>query len=355
MTEPRGPQRPNEPATGADGSVSLLWLTAVLFRERRWLIVSGVAGMVLGVVLALFRPLTYTTNFSFLPQTQRDSRAGLGALAGQLGIALPLLSGGETQPPQFYLDLLSTREILAPIARDSVAGPDGRRVTMPELLHVSGEDSAIIEVRTMRKLSMDAITAVVAARTGVISVRVRTRSREGSLQIAQRLIERLGHFNLVTRQSQAREERRFSEGRLAEAKATLRQAEDNLLRFSQSNRDISNSFAGTLQRNRLQREVDMQQQIVTSLAQQYEENRIREVRDTPVLTIIEAPVLAPNRDSRHGVLIVFLATLAAVTLGVVLVVALDALRRSRGRDPGLELLTAEWQRMRRTSRGVAAS
>ena len=65
MTEPRGPQRPNEPATGADGSVSLLWLTAVLFRERRWLIVSGVAGMVLGVVLALVRPLTYTTNFSW--------------------------------------------------------------------------------------------------------------------------------------------------------------------------------------------------------------------------------------------------------------------------------------------------
>ena len=354
MTEPRVPQRPNEPAPGADGSVSLLWLTAVLFRERRWLILCGAVGLVLGAALALFRPLTYTTNFSFLPQSEKDSRASLAGLATQFGIALPALGGGESQPPQFYVDLLSTREILGPIARDSVTAEDGRRVSMHEFLHVSGDDSALVEQRTMRKLSMDAITAVISGKTGVISVRVRTRSRDGSQRIAERLIERLGYFNLVTRQSQAREERRFTEGRLAEARAALRESEDNLLRFTESNRDISNSAAGALRRNRLQREVDMQQQIVTSLAQQYEENRIREVRNTPVLTVIEAPVPAPSRDSRHGVLILFLAVLAALTVGVLAVVSRDVVRRSRGRDPGLELLSAEWQRLR-ARRGAAAS
>jgi uncharacterized protein involved in exopolysaccharide biosynthesis len=303
------------------------------------------------------RPTTYTSRFSFLPQGEQTNRAGLAGLAGQFGISLGSL-GGEEQPPQFYADLLSTRGVLQPIAMDSVAtGPDNAiKVPLAAFLRIAGEDSAYVVERTMRKLSSGVITTVVNVKTGVIGVEVKTASPYVSLAIAARLIERLNHFNLITRQSRAREERRFTESRLAEARAALRQAEDNLLRFTQSNRDITNSNTLTLQRARFQREVDMHQQIVTSLAQQYEENRIREVRDTPVLTLVEAPVRAARRDARHGALLLFLAAAGALGLGVLFVVLRDGLlrERSNGTDPALELLSSEWRSLRR-KRSAAAS
>jgi uncharacterized protein involved in exopolysaccharide biosynthesis len=187
----------------------------------------------------------------------------------------------------------------------------------------------------------------------MVTVGVRTKSPYVSLAIARRLLEGLNNFNLITRQSQAREERRFTELRLSEARAALRTAEDNLQRFLQTNRTFSAAAALRLQQDRLQREVDLQQQVVASLAQQYEANRIREVRDTPVITVIEPPVLAVVPDPRLRVLIVLLGAIGGFGLGVLAVLARESWRRERtlGSDPALPALASEWKRFR----GVAAS
>lgn len=185
-----------------------------------------------------------------------------------------------------------------------------------------------------------------------MTVNVRTRSPYVSLAIAQQLLRGLDEYNLVTRQSQAHQERVFTESRLSDARAALRGAEDELLRFLQTNRQ-TDFPALTLQRDRLQREVDLRQQVVTSLAQKYEENRIREVRDTPVLTLIELPDLASRTDPRLRGLILLVGIAGGMTLGI-LVVLLRALWNREGvaaGDPARAMLRDEWARMR----GVAHS
>ena len=170
MSEARAGQLRVAGGAREDG-VSMFYLFAVLLRERRTLIAFAIGGAVLGVALALFRPLTYTTNFSLVAQAQR-SNAALAGLAGQFGLNLGAL-GGETQPPQFYRDLLSTREVLGPIVRDSVQDRDsGPRVPLTEFLGVRGDDPALVHLKAMRKLSSSVITAVIDARTSVISIRV---------------------------------------------------------------------------------------------------------------------------------------------------------------------------------------
>jgi uncharacterized protein involved in exopolysaccharide biosynthesis len=170
-----------------------------------------------------------------------------------------------------------------------------------------------------------------------------------SLAIAGRLLDGLNHFNRITRQSQAREERRFTEARLADAQASLRAAEDALQRFLEGNRQFSASAALKFQQDRLQREVQLQQQVVTSLAQQYEENRIREVRDTPVITVIDPPVLAARPDARLRGLILVLGTMAAFGISVMIVVVRESWIRHNaiGPDPALTLLVCEWNTLRR--------
>src|SRR2546423_3036125 len=247
---------------------------------------------------------------------------GLANLAGQFGITLGAVGGGAA-PPQLYADLLVTRAVLAPIAADSFAvGPDStRRVPLAKFLEVRGDAPPIVIDKILLALRRDVIAAAVAPRTGMVTTRVRTESPYVSLRIAQRLLEGLNHFNLITRQSQAREERRFTEGRLEDARAELRAAEDALQRFLQVNREFAESPALTFQRDRLQREVTLRQQVVTSLAQRYEENRIREVRDTPVITIVDAPSLAARADRRLLALILVVGTVAAFVLGALIVMS----------------------------------
>jgi uncharacterized protein involved in exopolysaccharide biosynthesis len=313
----------------AGGEVSLVWFFDTLLRQRRTILLFAGVGLLAGVALALIRGRTYTTVFSFLPQTSQGARGGLAGLAGQFGIPLSMLGGGDEHPPQLYADLLMTREVLAPIALDSVPAPGERsdRIPVAEFLKVKGDDSALVVENTMRSLRRDVISTTVAARsTGMVTVRVRTRSADASLEIAERLLEGLNHFNLITRQSTAREERRFTEERLAQANVELRTAEDALQAFSVRNRQPEGSPVLMVERDRLQRAVQFHQQVVSTLAQQYEENRIREVRDTPVITVFERPVRAARADPGLRALISLLGAGIGLLLGIVWVVGGNAWR-----------------------------
>ena len=355
MTEAQVPQPIGEPGGKAEEGVSIFWLAALLLRERRTMIRGTILGLLTSVAIVLLRQTTYTTTFSFLPQAAQDqSRAGLASLAGQFGISLASLGalGGAQQSPQLYADLLLTREVLGPIASDTfpVDADSLARQPLATFLKVGGGTPSVVADKTLRALRKDVVSTSVAVRTtGMITVNVRTRSRYLSLAIANRLLIGLNHFNLITRQSQAREERRFTEGRLTDARASLRAAEDTMQQFLQTNRQLG-SPALTFQRDRLQREVQLQQQVVTSLAQQYEENRIREVRDTPVITVIEPPILAARPDARLRALILILGTAAGFCVALLTVVVHELWSREAGvaQDPAVGLLVTEWKRLRGT-------
>jgi uncharacterized protein involved in exopolysaccharide biosynthesis len=136
-------------------------------------------------------------------------------------------------------------------------------------------------------------------KTGVISVGVVADDPQLAQQIAQQMLEELNRFNLSTRRSQATAERQFTERRLADEAETLRAAENALESFVESNRDLRAPRVA-LEQERLTRAVTLRRQLYTTLAANLEQAKLDEVRDTPVLTVIEAPV-APARPDKRGV------------------------------------------------------
>jgi tyrosine-protein kinase Etk/Wzc len=150
-----------------------------------------------------------------------------------------------------------------------------------------------------------------------------------SIGIVQALVTGVNEFNQNSRQSQASAERKFVEGRMAIANAELRAAEDRMEGFLRSNRQYVNSPDLTLQRERLQREVIQRQQVYSQLAQSYEEVRLREVRDTPVITIIEPPSAPALPEPRGRSKVVFLGIMLGGFVGVMLVLFADMRERRR--------------------------
>jgi uncharacterized protein involved in exopolysaccharide biosynthesis len=310
---------------------SLLGLVNVLLR-RRWLVVLP-ALLAFGAVVAvtLFEARTYTASTTFLPQVRR-SAGQLSGLAAQFGVGLP--SNDPMQSPQFYADLVSSREILQGVADTRYRFPtDTGEVegTLYELYQPEGEtperrrDALLEELR-------DQVKASPTEQTGVVHVAVATQYRQLSPRIAERILDLVNAFNLQTRQSQARAERRFVEQRLAEVRSELREAENQLQAFLQRNREFASSSALAFERQRREREVDTYRSLYTDLAQNFEQARMDEVRDTPVITVLEQPEAPSLPDPRHLIRKGMLALLGGAVVGVFLSFAAAYLERLRESD-----------------------
>jgi uncharacterized protein involved in exopolysaccharide biosynthesis len=180
----------------------------------------------------------------------------------------------------------------------------------------------------------DRIQVTTSPQTGTVRVRVQTESAARSESIAVRLLELINRFNLESRQSQAAAERRFIEGRVAEARGDLNAAEARLRVFLEGNRAVGNSPQLMLQRDRLTREVTMKQALFTTLSEAYEQARIEEVRNLAVITVIERPFRPVQPDPRGLAGRVAVALFVGLVAAIFLALCREALRRSRDTQPG---------------------
>jgi uncharacterized protein involved in exopolysaccharide biosynthesis len=284
-----------------DQGISLSEIASIGFRHKA--LIAGITlVIVLAVVLATAIPAReYTSLTTFVTQGTKQGNGALSSFAAQLGVAVP--SGDATQSPAFYTYLLQSRPILlqALNAKYSVR-IDGVETsqTLTELYHAKGATALKRQEGALGKLE-NASSASFSRETGLISFEVHTPWPGVSQQIAQNVINAVNKFNLRSRQTSASVERQFVESRLREVELELRTAENRLQEFKQTNREFGLGSELSLERDRLLRQVSLRQQVYTSLAQAYEQAKIDEVRDTPVITVVEAPRFPIAPDSRQMV------------------------------------------------------
>jgi uncharacterized protein involved in exopolysaccharide biosynthesis len=316
-----------------DDEISLLALGSVLLRWRRTIVGLCVVGAALGLWNRLSKPREYQSSATFIPQGAQGGASGL-ALAASLGFNIA--SAGGAWGPPMYVVLIQSRALLEPIALDTVVVVEegGRRMALMDLLQIT----APTRERAVT-LAVGALNGMIAAREekklGGVTVSVKTKWPSVSLALANRLVQRVNQFNLETRRSQAVLERQFVEARAVESERVLRDAEDRLQAFLQANRDIGGSPGLAFERDRLQREVTRRSLLYTSWLQSREEARIREIRDTPVITVFENPRLAFEAVPRNLARKAILGGIAGTMLGVLFAFLADALagaRRSRRED-----------------------
>jgi uncharacterized protein involved in exopolysaccharide biosynthesis len=314
-----------------EDEATLLDVVIILLRHRRLILIVPLVFFVVVVFATLAAPRTYTAVTTFAPYSP-DPAPGAGAmgLAAQFGINLS--GAGGQLSPDFYAELITTRPILMsvvetqyevvrprsfPLFRDSVR-VEGNLV---EVMEMSGRPYP--EMREIARGTLaDMISVSTNRGSGTIRVSVTSDSPALSGRIAERIVELVHEFNLGRRQSQAAAERRFTEDRVEAAQRELRDAENELEEFLQRNRMIQSPEL-QFRHDRLQREVVMRQQLYSSLAQSYEQARIEEVRNTPVITIVQPPEPPVLPDRRRLLFKGFAAILLGAFVGCVAALALE--------------------------------
>ncbi|MBX7120078.1 MAG: hypothetical protein K1X31_13900 [Gemmatimonadaceae bacterium] len=301
--------------TSGDGS--FLRGTATLLRGRRLVYRLALVGGLAGAISGLLSPRLYVSRVTFLPKGSEEAASGLALAASQFGVTLP--KGSSDWWPSIYVELLSSRSTLEALAADTftVAEAQGRKATLVELLEVPGASPAEQRARAyfeLRKI----IAASEDKKLGGVKVAVATEWPSVSHAVAERLVDGVHAFNIRTRQTLAAAEREFADRQVADAERALRDAEDALQAFMVRNRTLASPEL-TFEKDRRQREVALRTQVYTSMMQNREQARLRELRNTPVITMLETPrvpVLPEPRGTvlRAAVGLVFGALLAMLWL-----------------------------------------
>jgi len=338
MTTPFGTQLPTGNRLTSIADQSHDWeLVKILVARWRILLILPIACALIGALLILVIPPTYTATTSFVTTSPRDVTATLGSfanMASQLGVGLP---SSASNSPQFYGDVLRSRQVMEDVVSTRVPDPRSTRagdsVAIGDLYTRSGATPAERLSDAIVKLTHESAVSV-NPRTNIIELRVSSRYSTIAALVARQFLVALDHFNLVSRQSQARQRRRFVADRLREAQDSLARAEQLQQDFLSTNRG-NFRMAPTLdaQYERIQRQIQGYQDLYTTFRREYETARVDEINDTPLITIIDTAAVPLKPSAPRRVVTVIAGAMFGVFLAIAILLVQGYLERLRIRSP----------------------
>ncbi len=301
--------------------------------RRRPLLTLGVPiglAIAAGMFFALFG--SFTARSRFTPQQQQANLSALAGLASQFGLSGLTPSLGSGQSVAFYEELLKSPQLLLRLAETQYSVPTGTSgdTVRGDLYSFFGVKGATEDKRRANMVArlMTRIAVGSNVRASIVSVSVKAPTPELAKKINRRALELVSEFNLRTLQTNASEERRFAEQRREEARAELLRAELAMQQFLERNRMYQSSPELVFEAARIQRRLDLQQQVFLTLSQSFEQARIAEVRNTPVITVVDPPELTATR-SRNPLVMAIAALVAGFVGAVGVSLALEAWERQR--------------------------
>lgn len=300
-----------------------------VLRRWRWLMLAPLAAAVIGAGSALLWPKTWAATTTFVPESALGTNTtsllgalgGISSLLGDAGggaAALARLKEGPST--EFFADVLTSQELLATTLRAPFADPEhgGQKKALLELIDVDGATPERRFGNALRKLKKK-VDVTISRRSAIINLKVTLTDPVLSASVANYMLAQLNRFNLERRQRSSTEQRRFAEVRLTTAQAELDVAERARQAFLYSNRNYYESPRLLATYDALDRTVRIKEGILVGLTKTFEESRVAEVRDTPLLTVVDAAT-PPDRPLQRPLLWGGIASGLGLLLGLIGVV-----------------------------------
>jgi uncharacterized protein involved in exopolysaccharide biosynthesis len=291
----------------------VLDLKASLKAPLLWALSAGL----LAALVTLFLPNYYLSEARLLPVESKGYGGNLGGLASAaaaFGVSVP---GGEGNDANF-VDILNSRSLREQLlltefqyhARPWRFGAE--RVERGTLYDYLGE-------RNRNKALKNLAAAFSASRdfkSKVISVTAETKSPELSQFIVQKALSFLEAFLKEKGRTRGGAKAVFAEARLAEARRDMDESENAWRRFLEVNRNYQSISDPTvrLKGARLENELRLHQQLVTTLAMNREQALLEEKNDIPILNIMD-PADYPTEKSKPARSNIVLAVTLLVAAG----------------------------------------
>lgn len=292
MTKTPFPAEEADVASPTPDRVALTDVFALLRGNLRLLIALPAAVGVVALTVLLIRGQRYSADATLRPQMSENNQSRLAGLAAQFGLQVPGMTLGD--PVKLYSELAASREILTKVLLTTYTIPapggagDSLRGTLVDLWDLPAKTSDDLNRKALGRLRKRILVSS-NREAGLVYLRTVSGSPDLSVAINRRLLDLLDESTKRRRQTQASAEREFLEARLKQAAEELEAAETAQKTFLARNRRYQEAPFLQLQFADLQRRVELKSQVFNSLSQSYEQARLDEVRNTPLLVLVDAP------------------------------------------------------------------
>ncbi len=287
------------------GSIDILGLLEEILNSKKAILYSTLATTSIAVVLAFVTPPKFTSTASILPGSQKSGGgANLAQLAALAGVSVG--GSGEIMDAQLYPSIISSESVLKPVIYEKYWSTESSDSINLIKYYEIEEKTPEMDFETVIKIVRDQLNVSMDRKTNLISLGIATKEPALSAAIINSVVKEVDGFIKTKRQSSARSQRTFIEGRLAEISRDLKRTEDELKKFRENNRSTTSSPGLMLTQERLFREVTINNTLFIELKKQHELSKIEEVKDTPIITVVDSarPAALKSEPKRRNYVLI---------------------------------------------------
>lgn len=281
--------------TEIEAPINWLRVLYTIWESRKLIVtVTGIV-TVLAVVVSLLLPNYYRSACILLPETDQNK---LGGLIGLTGLAsLAGVNFGEVPLEILYPDIILSEAVLKDVIYHSYHSAEwGKEVNLIQYWDIDKGDSLWDYEVALEAIRKELVISV-ERKTNIVGVAILTKEPQLSADIISRIVSSLDRFLRTKKVTNATEQRIWIESRLEEVKVELKGAEDGVREFREKNRRIIDSPKLLLEQERLIREVDINSTLFVELKKQYEIAKIEEIKNIPIINIMDPARPAGRKTS----------------------------------------------------------
>ena len=346
--------------------IDLIALIKSIWNERKTIIYTTIAIIVIGLMIAIFSPVKYSASSVILPQVEDNNimnniGGGLGALAGLAGVNLSSMMGNNSSiTPDLYPDIISSYPFLNELLENSFYfEKEAKTITLYDKLYadtISGFGSKILQYTillpwTVKKMlskknekqdipqsvvnngskliimderldeilkaASEMIYVEVDEKTGLINVGATIEKEPvAAAQLAQKVVDLLQKYIISNKTKQAQENLDFIEFRYLEQKKEFESIQKEFLEYRDAHRNLVPERI-SFRMQELNDAYNVAMNVSISLAQQLEQAKIAVKKETPVFSIIEPVKIPFERSSPARTKIMIVSVFLGGFLGII--------------------------------------
>ena len=313
----------------------------IIWKEKVWVILITLLITLGGIYYALTAREEFVSTGKILPEYQSKAGglgqfAGLASLAG-IDVSSAAGGGSDAVRPDLYPDVLKSTPFFLELLKIKVRTKDNKEMLFSQFYDNFVLDNKIEEKNTKinfptsiqyiavsyqtennLKDLRERIGAVIDKKTGLITVTVKLPDPVVATIITDYGMNFLTNYITNYRTEKSKRDLNFLAERLDAAKGKYFNNQAKKAQYSdQYQLSMMKLQAADLQRERIESEYKISSTFYNSLLQKYEEAKLKVQQETPVIKVLEPPVVPNKRSEPKRAIIVLIATFLGGIFGII--------------------------------------
>ncbi|MCK4979140.1 MAG: hypothetical protein KAS62_02035, partial [Candidatus Delongbacteria bacterium] len=267
---------------GTNDSIDFYYLIGILFKYKKFIFSITFVVAVLSIIYALLTTPYYISVATIYP-VNKDDGGPLKQLSASLGIS------NRTQG-YYIFDVLNSRRIITKIIyskyKTSFSSDSVNLIQFWKLDKIDISENRKLEVAM--KLLRSKVTMKEDKETALINISAITKDKLLSKSIVVKHCDETINYLNNEEQNSVKQSIQFTINRLDVVKNNLLQTENEIIEFQEENATISSPLL-SMELRRKTKNMELARSVVVLLEKQLELLKIEEVRDRPIINILDTP------------------------------------------------------------------